>query len=192
MSTLSNATGTTRTRHRNDFYPTVDPRAVVPLLPFLGEAAWFVEPCAGDGSLIGLLEGAGAVCYGRYDIAPQCPYIPRRDLFTINEREPRFITNPPWSRVVLHAMIAHLVPLAGEVWLLFDSQWCQTKQSRALGRRWCTDIVAAGRLKWFMGSANDATDDCSWYRFSADKDGPTRYHWPVTAGVVAGQGSLGL
>lgn len=190
MSTLSKATGTTRTRHRNDFYPTVDARAVIPLLPFLESEALFVEPCAGDGSLIALLEAQGLRCYGRFDIAPVCPYIPRRDLFTLTQCERRFITNPPWSRGVLHPLIAHLVPLADEVWLLFDSQWCQTKQSRALGERWCTDIVAVGRLKWFMGSRNDATDDCSWYRFSADKAAPTRFHWPAATRAAPGQGLL--
>ena len=184
MSLLSRATGTTRARHRNDFYRTIDPRAVAALLPHLTPGARFLEPCAGDGSLIALLEAAGLDCYGRFDLEPACPYIPRRDAFALEPgadgaREGTIITNPPWHRATLHALIAHFVAVAEEAWLLFDSSWCQTRQARSLGERWCSDVVAAGRLKWFEGSAHDATDDCSWYRFSADKAGPTRYWWPL-------------
>jgi len=191
VSLLSRATGTTRARHRNDFYRTIDARAVAALLPHVEPGAWFLEPCAGDGSLIGLLEAAGLHCYGRFDIAPSCPYVPRRDAFSLEPGEARIITNPPWARPMLHALIAHFVSVAQEAWLLFDSAWCQTRQSALLGGKYCTDIVAAGRLKWFENSRHDATDDCSWYRFSADKSGPTRYHWPA-APVLAQDGAQGL
>lgn len=190
MSLLSRATGTTRARHRNDFYRTIDARAVAALLPHVAPGALFLEPCAGDGSLIGLLEAAGLHCYGRFDLAPACPYIPRGDALALAPGEGTIITNPPWLRPVLHALIAHFVQVAHEAWLLFDSSWAQTRQASGIGTRWCTDIVAAGRLKWFENSRNDATDDCSWYRFSADKAGPTRYHWPGSAGVDRRQGVL--
>ena len=36
MSTLSRATGTTRKRNPRDYYPTIDPRAVAPLVAHLG------------------------------------------------------------------------------------------------------------------------------------------------------------
>lgn len=194
MSLLSRATGTTRTRHRNDFYRTIDARAVAALLPHVPADALFLEPCAGDGSLIGLLEAAGLHCYGRFDLAPACPYVPRRDALSWQSGPddpcPRIITNPPWARKLLGALIAHFVAQADEVWLLFDSSWAQTRQARALGERWCTDIVAAGRLKWFENSKHDATDDCSWYRFSQDKAEATRYHWPAGAALDARQGCL--
>lgn len=189
MSTLSRATGTTRARHRNDFYRTIDPRAVQALAPHVAAGSVYLEPCAGDGSLIGLLQAIGLDCYGRFDLAPACPYIPKRDALTLEPGEGTIITNPPWYRSLLHALIAHFVVVAEEAWLLFDSAWAQTKQARALGERYCTDIVAAGRLKWFEGSANDATDDCSWYRFSAAKSDPTRYHWPAGA-RAPGQATL--
>lgn len=183
MSLLSRATGTTRARHRNDFYRTIDARAVAALLPHVPPGAVFLEPCAGDGSLIGLLEAVGLHCYGRFDIAPACPYVPRRDALSWTSGPhdpcPRIITNPPWARPLLHALIAHFVRQADEVWLLFDSSWAQTGQASGIGGLFCTDIVAAGRLKWFEGSKHDATDDCSWYRFSRDKAAPTRYHWPA-------------
>lgn len=190
MSLLSRATGTSRARHRNDFYRTIDARAVAALLPHLEPGASFLEPCAGDGSLIGLLEAAGLHCYGRFDLAPACPYVPKRDALTLEAGEGLIITNPPWFRSVLHALIAHFVTVADEAWLLFDSSWCQTRQSTALGQLYCTDVVSAGRLKWFENSKSDATDDCSWYRFSADKAGPTRYHWPAAGGVDRRQGVL--
>lgn len=194
MSLLSRATGTTRARHRNDFYRTIDARAVAALLPHLAPGALFLEPCAGDGSLISLLEAAGLRCYGRFDLAPACAYIPRRDALSWRSGPddpcPRIVTNPPWYRPVLHRLIAHFVAQADETWLLFDSSWAQTRQARELGERWCSDIVSAGRLKWFEKSKSDATDDCSWYRFSTDKAEPTRYHWPAAAVADARQGLL--
>lgn len=127
-------------------------------------------------------------------LAPACPYVPRRDALTWRSSAqdpcPRIITNPPWARPLLHALIEHFATQADEAWLLFDSSWAQTAQAVALGQRYCTDIVAAGRLKWFEGSGHDATDDCSWYRFSADKAAPTRYHWPSPRGRDQRQGLL--
>lgn len=190
MSLLSRATGTTRARHRNDFYRTIDARAVAALAPHLVPGCRFLEPCAGDGSLIGLLEAAGFECYGRFDLAPACPYVPRRDAMTLDPGEGTIITNPPWLRPTLHRLIAQFVEVAEEAWLLFDSSWCQTGQASALGQRWCTDVVAAGRLKWFENSTSDATDDCSWYRFSRDKQAPTRYHWPGNRRADRRQGVL--
>jgi hypothetical protein len=178
MSTLSRATGTTRERRRNDFYATVDPRAVVPLLRFLSPGQMYLEPCAGDGSLIALLDAHGFHCYGRFDLEPQCPYIPRHNAMALKEPEGTIITNPPWLRSLLHPLILHLVNIADEVWMLFDSDWPHNKGSTAIGEQYCTDIVSVGRLKWFLNSKHDATDDCSWYRFSTDKAAPTRFHWP--------------
>lgn len=178
MSILSRATGTTRERRKNDFYATVDPRAVQPLVPFLVPGQMYLEPCAGDGALIALLDALGFHCYGRFDLEPQCPYIPQRNALSLCQLEGTVITNPPWERRMLHALILHLVPIADEVWMLFDSSWAHTKQATAIGERCCTDIVSVGRVKWFLNSKNDATDDCSWYRFSKDKAAPTRFHWP--------------
>jgi hypothetical protein len=78
----------------------------------------------------------------------------------------------------LHPLIEHFTAIADEVWLLFDSSWPHTKAATSIGQRLCTDIVSVGRLKWFLNSKHDATDDCSWYRFSTDKSAPTRFHWP--------------
>lgn len=39
-----------------DFYSTIDPRAIPPLLAHLGEGVRYAEPCAGAGALIDLLE----------------------------------------------------------------------------------------------------------------------------------------
>ena len=38
------------------------------------------------------------------------------------------ITNPPWSRGVLHRLIEHFQNIA-PTWLLLDSDWAQTKQA---------------------------------------------------------------
>jgi hypothetical protein len=38
------------------------------LLPFVAPGSLFLEPCAGDGALIALLEAEGLDCYGRFDL----------------------------------------------------------------------------------------------------------------------------
>src|SRR5690606_29085479 len=85
------------------------------------------------------------------------------------------ITNPPWSRPILHAMIDHFMEIAPYAWLLFDADWAHTRQSAPYMHK-CTDIVSVGRLIWIPGTTTSGKDNVAWYRFSKDKDGPTRFH----------------
>src|SRR5215203_1635148 len=112
-------------RRPGDFYPT--PReAVLPLLPRLPGIHRFVEPCCGAGDLVRHLEAHGLKCVYAGDISDG------RDALTCERFSAPVITNPPWSRKVLHPLIAHFMRAAPFAWLLFDADWAHTKQSTAL------------------------------------------------------------
>lgn len=93
MSVLGQALGVQREKKRNFFYPTIDRRAVAPLIDAmkaigdmgprndpvnphpLGDPVFeplrFAEPCAGAGDLIMLLEQAGLECAWALELEPQ-------------------------------------------------------------------------------------------------------------------------
>lgn len=162
-------------RRKHDKYLTPY-EAVVPLLPFLTPCTRFVEPCAGDGRLVAALERNGHVCVGKWDISPDCLFIPDGDaLTTALPSCDALITNPPWSRQLLHPMIERFVEHA-PTWLLFDAAWKHTKQSIPY-LHFCSHIVNVGRVKWIEGTAQTGKDDSCWYKFNRDHtDGPKYYN----------------
>ena len=161
-----------------DNYPTIDPRAVGPLVSHLPPRAKYAEPCAGAGDLINLLQ-PHARCVRASDIQPRADGIAENDALTCGlGAADMFITNPPWSRAILHPLIIHLSDLA-PTWLLFDSAWANTKQARPFMAR-CRKIVAVGRLRWIPGTKHQGKDDVSWFLF----DRPI----PGSAPVFYGQG----
>lgn len=193
MSTLSRATGTTRKRNPRDYYPTIDPRAVAPLVAHLGNQMRYVEPCAGAGDLIDLFAPHGWECQWAADVMPMRrtvhstgQLIAQADVMALpallSAHIPLtptgvIVTNPPWDRRILHAMIDTLARIA-PTWLLFDAAWKETKQAARFGR-WCHTIISVGRLQWVEGSDAQSTDDCSWYGFDASREWDTRYVWPT-------------
>jgi hypothetical protein len=87
-----------------------------------------------------------------------------------------FITNPPWTREIMHPLIAHLL-LQHPSWFLFDADWAHTQQANVF-MPYCRLIVTAGRIRWLEGSALDRghspLDNCAWYLFTREKrQGPT-------------------
>ena len=148
-----------------DFYPTPY-SAVLPLLPFLSPNTTFIEPCAGDGRLIGHLELHGHKCVAAYDIEPQAPGIEKRDILFFGSFTPEpcdcIITNPPWDRESLHKII-ELFRYRATTWLLYDSDWMFTKQA-ALFKRYCSKVVPIGRVSW-MENGTSGMDNCCWYQF---------------------------
>jgi hypothetical protein len=54
-------------RIERDSYNTPE-AAVTPLLRWLDERPQFIEPCCGEGCLIGHLTAAGHVCVGSFDL----------------------------------------------------------------------------------------------------------------------------
>lgn len=155
-------------RRKNDLYETWDARAVTPLLPHLMPGTRFAEPCAGGAKLIDQLEAAGHVCTHAYDIEPLHNRIAKLDALVHRpDREAMpfdcFITNPMWTRKLLHPLIEHLSDQA-PTWLLFDAEWANTKQAIPYLPR-LRRIVSVGRLRWVEGTTMDAMDSCAWYLF---------------------------
>lgn len=153
-------------RIERDYYPT-PMAAVEPLLPHLHGGEFFVEPCAGNGALIGHLEYHGLLCSAAYDIKPRSSSVLPMDALELTERDLHdadlIITNPPWDRDVLHPMIdvfSNLLP----TWLLFDADWMHTKQAIPFLTR-CEKIVSVGRVKWFPETKMVGKDNCAWYLF---------------------------
>lgn len=150
-------------RFPKDYYIT--PReAVLPLLPQLPSRTVFAEPCAGNGALIDILASEGHRCVWATDTAPAREDVTSADATTLHGvKADMFITNPPWTRNILHPIIAHLSTLL-PCWFLFDADWAHTRQSAELIGR-CSKIVPVGRIKWIPGSAHVGKDNCCWYEF---------------------------
>lgn len=166
-------------RVERDFYPT-PLEAVRPLIPHLPKSFLYVEPCAGKGDLIRhikeLTKGGGQMVHA-CDIEWPGPHMGisegSYEHYTGNDAD-FFITNPPWSRDILHPLILHLSDLA-PTWLLFDADWMHTKQAIPYLKR-CEKIVSVGRVKWIPDSKTTGKDNCCWYLFVANvTGGPTFY-----------------
>ena len=162
-------------RIQRDFYPTPY-AAVVPLLPHLRPSLHFAEPCAGDGRLIRYLEEAGHHCVAAIDIEPRASRVQHgdaREMLALKPFVEAFITNPPWSRDVLHPIIQHLSSQL-PTWLLFDADWMHTRQSAPF-IPYLHKIVSVGRVKWIPDSKMTGKDNCCWYLFDQTSEAPARF-----------------
>lgn len=142
--------------------------AVLPLLPHLAPRTTFVEPCAGDGRLVRHLEQHGHVCVGAFDITPEHDSVECADALTaVVEAVPGdvCITNPPWTREILHPLIEHW-RVQMPTWLLFDADWVHTRQAVPF-MPYCRKIVSIGRVQWIEGSKNTGKDNCVWHLFDS-------------------------
>jgi len=161
-------------RIAKDYYRTIDDRAVKYLLPHLKYGTKFCEPCAGDGILTDQLTSTNFLkCTAEYDIEPHNSRIVQKDMFDLTLDDLKgadvIITNPAWSRDLLHPAILHFKDLA-PTWLLFDADWMHTKQSMSY-MEFCTDIVSIGRLIWMEGTKTSGKDNCCFYRFDKESNG---------------------
>lgn len=150
-----------------DKYYTRDVRAVRPLLRHLPPGSRFIEPCAGAGHLRDHLEAAGHVCVQALDIAPEGPGIKAADALSAPLAPCDFIiTNAPWDRPILHAMLARFSAHA-PTWSLHDANWVNTGQARAF-EGVLRAVQPVGRIKWIPDSAHDGgKEDCAWHLFDA-------------------------
>lgn len=150
-------------RRPQDAYDT-PPEAVAPLIPHLPEGGDYWEPCAGNGSLIKAMPNWFPY-RAATDIEPRAEWVQRRDAFDVGPHllASHIITNPPWTRDILHPMIEHFCAMR-PTWLLFDADWMHTKQS-APYLKWCRKIVSVGRVKWIPDSPYTGKDNCAWYLF---------------------------
>lgn len=156
-------------RRPQDAYYT--PKEAIPsLYPFICELTYFAEPCCGDFRLSRYLEDEGLVCLYEGDIQYGDDAFDWYGTAGVQA----IITNPPWTRSILHPMITHFQSIA-PTWLLFDADWAHTKQSAPFMDQ-CSDIVSVGRLKWIEDSAYSGKDNATWYRFDAKHSGGPRFH----------------
>jgi hypothetical protein len=153
------------TRRPMDAYATPF-AAVLPLLPHLRGVETFAEPCCGEGQLVKHLCALGLNCVYMGDVQTG-----RDALATIYTDLDAIITNPPWTREILHPMIKHFQQFA-PTWLLFDADWAHTRQAAPFLPQ-CSHIVSVGRIKWIEDSKHTGKDNAAWYRFHAQHvDGP--------------------
>jgi hypothetical protein len=158
-------------RREADFYPTPK-AAVLPLIPFLRASGirTFAEPCAGEGDLVRHLESYGLRCTYQGDIRTG------QDALELDHygAADAIITNPPFTRPVMHALIEHFERIA-PTWLLMESDWVSTLQAVPYLPH-CSDIVTIGRVKWFADSKHSSKDNFGWFRFDAGHKGVTAIH----------------
>lgn len=158
-------------RVEKDYYRTIDPRAVAALAPHLEPESWFAEPCVGGFDLADSLSDIGHVCAYASDISEGVDALNLSDIDLYGCD--LIITNPPWSRPILHALIDHLSALK-PTWLLFDADWAHTLQSKLYMPK-CVKIVSVGRLIWIPGTTMSGKDNCAWYLFDANHMGDTEF-----------------
>ena len=152
-------------RPMDDYATTFE--AVVPLIPHIHGIHRFAEPCCGDGDLIRHLEMFGLECVYSGDLKTgEDALCTRRELFNGPDA---IITNPPWTRWLLHPLIWHFQRIA-PTWLLFDADWMHCRQAVPFLDH-CSTIVSVGRVKWITGSKNTGMDNASWYCFDARHQG---------------------
>lgn len=152
-----------------DAYQTIDQKAVRRLYRHLFGVRTFSEPCAGEGRLIHALEARGLRCVHSNDINGNADALTLREFGGADA----IITNPPWTREILHPMIRHFQRFA-PTWLLFDSDWAFTGQAAPFLNR-CSHIIAVGRLRWIPGTRDVGKDNVAWFRFDRRHSGGPKF-----------------
>jgi hypothetical protein len=158
-------------RRPGDSYAT--PRAaVLPLIPWLRSSGVhsFAEPCAGDGDLVRHLEGFGLHCTYAGDISAGQDALARDHYGACDV----IVSNPPYTRPIMHALISHFQRIA-PTWLLLEMDWASTRQAAPFMPA-CTDIAAIGRLRWIEGSKHTGKDNHAWYRFDIKHSSGPAFH----------------
>lgn len=157
-------------KHRkNDTYDTPY-KAFLPLIPHLVPGATYTEPCAGKGFLIDHLMFHGFQISAAYDINPRVHNVQKKDAMGLQKFDVKhsdyIITNPPWTRQLLHPMIEVFRSIT-TTWLLLDADWKHTKQAIPY-MEYCSLVVNIGRVSWEENGVS-GKDNCCWYRFGKDK-----------------------
>lgn len=160
-------------RRKHDAYQTPH-KAVPPVVPFLRAdgIVTFDEPCDGLGDLVDHLSCYGFTCLYRGDIQRGSDALDVKAF-----KGDAVITNPPWTRRLLHPLLWHFMAAAPVTWLLFDSDWAHTAQAAPFLPH-CSHIVSAGRQRWIPGSKHSAKDNAAWYRFQASHSEGPRFFQP--------------
>lgn len=150
-----------------DFYATVDPDAVTPLIPCI-RGKTYAEPFYGEGDLEDLLMDA-ATCKWRSDIREtvvSSKVLPATDLTPYDLEDcDLIISNPPFTRSELLPCIDHLVSLK-PTWLLLPADMMHNKYMASYMRK-CEWVLSVGRLCWFpvKGKKVKGVDNYCWFKF---------------------------
>jgi hypothetical protein len=154
-------------RKGKDLYRTFDPRGVAALAPHLPPRFSFAEPCASNGILADQLRALGGEASFLGDVVPARGDVVLQDALTWRPRPLRtpdfIITNPPWSRPLLHRMIVEFSSITW-TWLLFDYDWSATLQAQSYFDR-LYRIQVIGRMCWFPKTNQTGKDNAAWYLF---------------------------
>lgn len=162
-------------RRKNDWYVTPK-HAVVPLLQHLPDNFKYIEPCGGDATLayhIGELTENKGKLVDIFDVEPKATTVREDDAltFTTSKKFDYYITNPPWTRKILHPLIDNLASQR-PTWLLFDADWMHNVHAIPY-LKYCRKIVSVGRVRWFNNIAGK--ENSAWYLFDKKGIGETFY-----------------
>jgi len=151
-----------------DFYATIDPDAVTPLIPYI-RGCTYAEPFYGNGDLEDLLMDA-ATCGWRSDIRNTTGSSFVMDALRLDKFDLTFcdtiISNPPFTKGVLLPCIEHLSKLR-PTWLLLPADMLHNKYMTPYMKK-CELVLSVGRLCWFpddQGKMVKGVDNYCWYKF---------------------------
>jgi hypothetical protein len=165
-----------------DFYATIDPDAVKPLIPFLADYITYAEPCVGNGDLVKQMSAYGLQCCHTSDISSdQYQEWDASDIpleFLLAYGPDCIITNPPFSKALLLPIMDHLMCSGLPLWLLLPADIMHNKYMSPYMRK-CKTVVSVGRLCWFpdevTGKMVKGVDNYQWMEF-VSYETPTTFH----------------
>jgi len=151
------------------WWPTPE-KAVAPLLRCLAPRTIFVEPCAGDGALVRILEAAGHVCSYACDTDPRDDSVEWNDaLYVTTEPHEMVITNPPFEQPLLVPLLSHWSKSKSAAWLLLPSDLLMNVWFGPFAAAVCT-IAPIGRVSW-LGNGQSGFENSAWVRFDFARGG---------------------
>jgi hypothetical protein len=155
-----------------DFYATIDPDAVTPLIPYI-RGCTYAEPFYGNGDLEDLLMDA-ATCMWRSDVRKTvessvvlpAQHVQKEHLIGAAWDCDYIISNPPFTKSVLLPCIEHLSKLR-PTWLLLPADMLHNKYMTPYIKK-CELVLSVGRLCWFpndQGKMVKGVDNFIWGLF---------------------------
>ena len=151
-------------RRDRDYYATIDPDAVKPLIPFI-RGLRVAEVCAGNGDLSMLLEPDVKVVW-ESDLDPQNKHILQKNARYLHEGDLQdcqtIVTNPPFTWKLLEPLLEHL-PTLKPTWLLLPADVMHNKRMGPYMKR-CRFVVSVGRLYWVDNKVK-GVDNYAWFEF---------------------------